>query len=103
MSKSEHRLDLGFIEDERYGGGKYRPFDVLATRKNRPVMVMCSEDADPPRWQIVGDGAFSVHFLSYADMEDYIIENELTRWTKAHEAKTGIHLSATNASHPIIY
>lgn len=100
---SRHNIDLGFVEKTDYGSGKYRPFDVLGNSRGMPVMVMCSEDADPPRWQLIAGNAYSVHFLSYVDMERYIVDNGLTAWSQEHERKSGIRLSATNITKPFIY
>lgn len=47
---SKNNIALGFVEETDYGSGKYRPFDVLGNSRGMPMMVMCSEDADPPRW-----------------------------------------------------
>ncbi|MEG0919183.1 MAG: hypothetical protein RR967_01870 [Anaerovoracaceae bacterium] len=101
MNKKNH-MDLSFVEDVKYSSGRYQPFDMLATSKSLPLMVMCSRNADPPEWRIVGS-LFSVHFLSYKDMEQYIAENGIERWSKKHERNSGIHLSASNCKHPFIF
>lgn len=39
---------------------------------------------------------YSVHFLHYRDMEDYIIRRGLTRWTEEHDRKVGLCLSGVS-------
>lgn len=84
---SKHNIDLDFVEKTDYGGGKYRPFDVLGNSRGMPMMVMCSEDAYPHRWQLIAGNTYSVYFLSYADMDQCIVDNGLTAWSQEHERK----------------
>lgn len=92
MEKQKYQMDLSFLEDYDNNTRNYQPFDLLATPKCMPLMVMCSKKPEPAAWSIIGT-MYSVHFLHYRDMEDYIIRRGLTRWTDEHDRESGLCLS----------
>lgn len=102
MAKQKGNIDLSFLEQCEDGTKNYQYFDIMANRSNVPLMIMCSKEADPARWMIVGTFG-SVHFLRYRDMVNYIEENGFTRWTEAHDRKFGMHLSCVQNKMPRIF
>lgn len=92
MEKQKYQMDLSFLESYDNSTRNYQPFDLLATPKCMPLMVMCSKKPEPAAWSIIGT-MYSVYFLHYRDMEDYIIRRGLTRWTDEHDRKSGLCLS----------
>ena len=92
MEKQKYQMDLSFLESYDNSTRHYQPFDLLATPECMPLMVMCSKKPEPAAWSIIGT-MYSVHFLHYRDMEDYIIRRGLTRWTDEHDRKAGLCLS----------
>ena len=95
MEKQKYQMDLSFLESYDNSTRNYQPFDLLATPKCMPLMVMCSKKPEPAAWSIIGT-MYSVHFLHYRDMEDYIIRRGLTRWTEEHDRKAGLCLSGVS-------
>lgn len=91
MEKQKYQMDLSFLDSYDNSTRHYQPFDLLATPGCIPLMVMCSKKPEPAAWSIIGT-MYSVHFLHYRDMEDYIIRRGLTRWTDEHDRKTGLCL-----------
>ena len=91
MEKPKYRMNLGFLKQFDHCTNRYEPFDVVATAKGRPMIVMCSKKPDPAAWCIIGN-LFSVHFLSYRDTEDYMAQRGMEPWTEAHERTSGIHM-----------
>lgn len=91
MEKQKYQMDLSFLEDYDNSTRHYQPFDLLATPKCIPMMVMCSKEPEPAAWGIIGV-MYSLHFLHYKDMENYITRHGLTRWTDEHDRKTGLNL-----------
>ena len=91
MEKPKYRMDLDFLKQFDHCTNRYEPFDVVATSKGRPMIVMCSKKPDPAAWCIIGN-LFSVHFLSYRDMENYMAQRGMEPWTEAHERTSGIHM-----------
>ena len=91
MEKQKYQMDLSFLDSYDNSTRHYQPFDLLATPRCIPLMVMCSKKPEPAAWSIIGT-MYSVHFLHYRDMEDYIIRRGLTRWTDEHDRKTGLCL-----------
>ena len=55
---------------------QYQPVGVLATDTGREFVVMCSRDADPARWCVIGR-LFDVTFLTHRELEDFILERNL--------------------------
>lgn len=92
MEKQKYQMDLSFLESYDNSTRHYQPFDLLATPRCIPLMVMCSKKPEPAAWSIIGT-MYSVHFLHYRDMEDYIIRRGLTRWTEENDRKAGLCLS----------
>ncbi len=92
MEKQKYQMDLSFLENYDNSTQHYQPFDLLATPGCIPLMVMCSKKPEPAAWSIIGT-MYSVHFLHYRDMEDYIIRRGLTRWTEENDRKAGLCLS----------
>ena len=92
MEKQKYQMDLSFLESYDNSTRHYQPFDLLATPGCIPLMVMCSKKPEPAAWSIIGT-MYSVHFLHYRDMEDYIIRRGLTRWTEENDRKAGLCLS----------
>ena len=95
MEKQKYQMDLSFLENYDNSTRHYQPFDLLATPGCIPLMVMCSKKPEPAAWSIIGT-MYSVHFLHYRDMEDYIIRRGLTRWTEEHDHKSGLCLSGVS-------
>lgn len=95
MEKQKYQMDLSFLENYDNSTRHYQPFDLLATPGCIPLMVMCSKKPEPAAWSIIGT-MYSVHFLHYRDMEDYIIRRGLTRWTDEHDRKAGLCLSGVS-------
>lgn len=91
MDREKHRMDLSFLDSYDNSTRRYQPFDLLATNECVPMMVMCSKEAEPAAWGIIGVMC-SVHFLHYRDMADYISSHGRTRWTQEHNRKAGLHL-----------
>lgn len=91
MEKQNYQMDFSFLEDYDNSTTHYQPFDLLASPKCVPMMVMCSKKPEPAAWSIIGV-MYSVHFLHYKDMEDYITSHGLTRWTDEHDRKSGLCL-----------
>lgn len=91
MGKQKYQMDFSFLEDYDNSTTHYQPFDLLASPKCMPMMVMCSKKPEPAAWSIIGV-MYSVHFLHYKDMEDYITSHGLTRWTDEHDRKSGLCL-----------
>lgn len=91
MGKQKYQMDFSFLEDYDNSTTHYQPFDLLATPGCIPMMVMCSKKPEPAAWSIIGV-MYSVHFLHYKDMEDYITSHGLTRWTDEHDRKSGLCL-----------
>lgn len=102
MAKRKGHIDLSFLDQCENGTKKYQYFDMLATRQNAPLMIMCSKEADPARWTIVGTFG-SVHFLRYKDMVNYIEQNRFSRWTSEHDKKIGMQLSGVQNKIPRIF
>ena len=73
MEKPKYRMNLDFLKQFDHCTNRYEPFDVVATAKGRPMIVMCSKKPDPAAWCIIGN-LFSVHLLSYRDMENYMAQ-----------------------------
>ena len=91
MEKPKYRMDLDFLKQFDHCTNRYEPFYVVATSKGRPMIVMCSKKPDPAAWCIIGN-LFSVHFLSYRDMENYMAQRGMEPWTESHERTSGIHM-----------
>lgn len=100
MKRSNHRMNLDFLEKYDHGTGSYEVFDVLATKNSTPVLLMVSKHPEPAAWSIIGN-LFSVHFLSHADLMDYIKQRGLIRWTDEHERNSKVR-GAQN-SIPLIF
>ena len=91
MSHEKHHMDLSFLKS--YDPmAHYKVFDVVATSKCKPMMVLVSKGFEPKSWCIAGN-LFSVHFLRYSDMEDYMRKHNMEKWTERHERISGIHMS----------
>ncbi|MDO4649546.1 MAG: hypothetical protein Q4B26_12925 [Eubacteriales bacterium] len=99
------RFDTSSFErfvQEQERRSRYQPVDVLAGSNGREFIVMCSREADPARWSVVGH-LFDATFLTHRGLEEFIIDNNLHEWTKDDDRKYGKKLSNFRNANNIIF
>lgn len=86
MNRNKHHMDLSFLKNIDKGTGHYEVLDTFSNSRGFPLTVCISRMANPARYCVIGN-MFSVHFLSYSDLEDFLKRGRMHKWTKEDEKR----------------
>lgn len=84
MKEEKYKINLKVLESTKNIKSTYVLLDTFCSKRGLPVHVCISKDMEPLRYLVLGT-LFSAYFLSYEDLTNYLIKENMHKWTQDDE------------------